>query len=92
MKGGQFQRVTLPDSKRHGLLGKGAVLMVTSYPNRTAPVLRGAWILERLLGTPPAPAAAGCRRSEDEPRGKPATLRERFEQHSSNRPASPATA
>ncbi len=49
--------------RRYGLLGKGAVLMVTAYPNRTAPVLRGAWILERVLGTPPARAAAERRRS-----------------------------
>jgi hypothetical protein len=84
VKGGQFQRVTLPDSKRHGLLGKGAVLMVTAYPNRTAPVLRGAWILERILGTPPAqpPPNVGDLKPVI---GKPATLRERFEQHSSNK-------
>ena len=40
--GDQFRRVTLPDSGRYGLLGKGAILMVTAYPNRTSPVLRGA--------------------------------------------------
>jgi hypothetical protein len=84
VKGGQFQRVTLPDSKRHGLLGKGAVLMVTSYPNRTAPVLRGAWILDRLLGTPPYQPPPGV--GDLKPViGKPATLRERFEQHSRNK-------
>jgi hypothetical protein len=84
VKGGQFQRVTLPDSKRYGLLGKGAVLMVTAYPNRTAPVLRGAWILERILGSPPAqpPPNVGDLKPVV---GKPATLRERFEQHSSNK-------
>ena len=54
VKGDQFRRVQLKESKRFGLLGKGAVLMVTSYPNRTAPVLRGSFILERILGTPPA--------------------------------------
>jgi hypothetical protein len=54
IKGSRFRRVQLSDSKRYGLLGKGAVLMVTSYPNRTAPVLRGSFILERILGTPPA--------------------------------------
>ncbi len=84
VKGGQFQRVTLPDSKRYGLLGKGAVLMVTSYPNRTAPVLRGAWILERILGTPPYQPPPGV--GDLKPAaGKPATLRERFEQHSRNK-------
>jgi hypothetical protein len=54
VKGDRFRRVTLANSVRWGLLGKGGVLMVTSYPNRTAPVLRGAWILERITGTPPA--------------------------------------
>jgi hypothetical protein len=84
VKGGQFRRVALPDSKRHGLLGKGAVLMVTAYPNRTAPVLRGAWILERLLGTPPSQPPPNVGDLKDGPRAKPATLRERFEQHSAN--------
>src|SRR5262252_5862443 len=55
VKGSQFRRVTLEDESRYGLLGKGAILMLTAYPNRTSPVLRGAWILERILGSPPAP-------------------------------------
>ena len=53
VKGARFRRVTLPDESRYGLLGKGAILMLTAYPNRTSPVLRGAWILERFLGAPP---------------------------------------
>jgi hypothetical protein len=84
VKGGQFQRVTLRDSKRYGLTGKGAVLMVTAYPNRTAPVLRGAWLLERVLGTPPAAPPPNVGILKDDVRGKPATVRERFEQHSKN--------
>jgi hypothetical protein len=84
VKGGQFQRVLLRDSRRHGLLGKGAVLMVTAYPNRTAPVLRGAWILERVLGTPPAQPPPNVGDLKTEPGAKPATLRARFEQHSKN--------
>src|SRR5258708_13538199 len=55
VRGDQFRRVTLADPNRFGLLGKGAVLMVTAYPNRTSPVLRGAYILENITGTPPAP-------------------------------------
>jgi len=52
--GQQFRRVTLPaDSVRGGLLGKGAVLMSTSYPNRTSVVIRGKWVLENVFGTPP---------------------------------------
>ncbi len=84
VKGGQFQRVTLRDSRRFGLLGKGAVLMATAYPNRTAPVLRGAWILERVLGTPPGQPPPNVGILKDEVRGKPATVRERFELHSRN--------
>ncbi|HUK03435.1 MAG TPA: DUF1592 domain-containing protein [Steroidobacteraceae bacterium] len=54
VRGDQFRRVVLTDSHRFGLLGKGAMLMGSSYPNRTAPVLRGEWILDRITGTPPA--------------------------------------
>src|SRR4030095_15696383 len=54
VRGTQMRRVTLADSKRFGLLGKGGLLMVTSYPNRTSLVKRGAWALDTLLGTPPA--------------------------------------
>ena len=53
MKGDRFQRVELEDSARWGLLGKGAILMAAAYPNRTSPVLRGAFILEYISGTPP---------------------------------------
>ena len=85
VKGGQFRRVALgAETKRYGLLGKGAVLMATAYPNRTAPVLRGAWILERVLGTPAAQPPPNVGILQDEVRGKPATMRERFEIHSRN--------
>ncbi len=53
--GTHFRRVTLQDDVRRGLLGKGALLMVTSHPHRTSPVLRGKWILENVLGAPPPP-------------------------------------
>jgi uncharacterized protein DUF1592/uncharacterized protein DUF1588/uncharacterized protein DUF1585/uncharacterized protein DUF1587/uncharacterized protein DUF1595 len=53
VKGDQFRRVELEDSTRWGLLGKGAILMAAAYPNRTSPVLRGAFILEYISGTPP---------------------------------------
>ena len=56
VKGSHFRRVTLPaDSPRRGLLGHGSILTVTSYPDRTSPVVRGKWILENLLGVPPPP-------------------------------------
>ena len=54
VKGDRFRRVELEQSARWGLLGKGAVLMAAAYPNRTSPVLRGAFILKHLLGVPPA--------------------------------------
>ena len=59
VRGTRFRRVTLADEQRWGLLGKGGVLTVTSYANRTAPVLRGAWILENILGTPPPEPSVG---------------------------------
>jgi hypothetical protein len=56
VKGNRFRRVELgPDSMRGGLLGQGSILTVTSYPDRTSPVVRGKWILENLLGVPPPP-------------------------------------
>jgi len=54
VKGDRFQRVELKNSARWGLLGKGAILMAAAYPNRTSPVLRGAFILKYIQGVPPA--------------------------------------
>jgi mono/diheme cytochrome c family protein len=85
VKGSHFRRVTLADPARHGLLGKGAILMMTAYPNRTSPVLRGAWILDRLLGTPPSDPPLEVPSLPENRRGQPAkTLRARLEQHRSN--------
>ncbi len=82
VKGSHFRRVTLADRARHGLLGKGAILMLTAYPNRTSPVLRGAWILDRLLGTPPSDPPLEVPTLPENKRGQPArTLRARLEQH-----------
>ena len=53
--GTEFRRVKLEDPNRYGLLGQASILAVTSYPNRTAPTIRGKWVLEQLLGTPPPP-------------------------------------
>ena len=85
VRGGRFRRVPLTDSKRFGLLGKGAVLMVTSYPNRTAPVLRGQFILDRLLGTPPAAPPPNIPALKENQEGKKAlTVRELMASHRSN--------
>jgi hypothetical protein len=85
VKGARFREVTLSDPQRHGLLGKGAVLMLTAYPNRTSPVLRGAWILERLMGAPPPePPPDVPELAANEQGQPPRTLRERLEQHREN--------
>jgi mono/diheme cytochrome c family protein len=82
VKGAHFRRVTLDNPARYGLLGKGAILMMTAYPNRTSPVLRGAWILDRLLGTPPSDPPLEVPSLPENRRGQPAkTLRARLEQH-----------
>src|SRR3970282_1543845 len=53
--GDHFRRVKVSDGTRRGLLGKGSILTVTSRANRTSPVLRGKWVLDNVLGTPPPP-------------------------------------
>jgi hypothetical protein len=86
IKGNGFRRVTLKDPNRFGLLGKGAVLMTTANPNRTAPVLRGVWIMERLLGTPPATPPPNVPDLNDAVTGsKPTTVREKTEIHRRNK-------
>ncbi len=83
--GDQFRAVRLTDPNRWGLLGKGAVLMATSYGNRTAPVLRGAWILENITGTPPtAPPPGVGALKETEPGKEAETVRVRLERHRQN--------
>jgi mono/diheme cytochrome c family protein len=84
IRGNGFHRVTLEDPNRHGLLGKGAILMLTANPNRTAPVLRGAWIMERILGTPPAVPPPNVEQLPANVQGRPATVRERTEIHRKN--------
>jgi mono/diheme cytochrome c family protein len=82
VRGGQFRRVELAESYRAGLLGKGALLMATSYANRTTPVLRGAYILEHLLGTPPAAPPPNVEAfPENQEGGAQQTVRSRLEMH-----------
>jgi mono/diheme cytochrome c family protein len=82
IRGPQFRRVLIADEARHGLLGKGAVLLRTSYGDRTSPVLRGAWVLEKLMGTPPAPPPPNVVTDLSTPEGeRPKTIRARLEQH-----------
>ncbi len=80
--GPQFREVTLTEKERDGLLGKGAVLLRTSYGDRTSPVLRGAWVLDKLLGTPPTPPPANTATDLSQKAGElPKTVRARLEQH-----------
>jgi hypothetical protein len=85
--GPEFRRVTYPDDSRRGILGQGSMLVQTSLANRTSPVLRGKWVMEVLLGTPPPPpppdvpdleAAAAAKD------GRLLTTRERMEIHRTN--------
>jgi hypothetical protein len=83
--GTHFRRVTLADENRRGLLGEGTMLAVTSYPNRTSPVLRGKWILENILGTPlPPPPPNVPALPETGEGGKIMSVRERLEEHRKN--------
>jgi mono/diheme cytochrome c family protein len=77
-----FKEVTLTDPNRFGLLGKAAVLMRTSYGDRTSPVLRGAWVLDKIIGSPPTPPPPNVASNlAQEPGEAPKTVRARLEQH-----------
>ena len=84
VRGPEFRRVTYPDDRRRGLLGQGSVLMLTSQANRTSPVLRGKWVMEVLLGSPPPPPPPNVpdlEKTEGAKDGRLLTTRERMEQH-----------
>jgi hypothetical protein len=86
IKGSHFRRVAWPsDSMRRGLLGQGSILTLTSYPDRTSPVVRGKWILENVLGTPPPPPLpdVGVLQTTDGT-GKVLSMRERLSRHRAN--------
>ncbi|HYR84601.1 MAG TPA: DUF1592 domain-containing protein [Terriglobia bacterium] len=84
--GSRFRRVALgAGSVRGGLFGQGSILTVTSYGNRTSPVLRGKWILENILGAAPPPPPPNVPPLKDsENGGKVLSMRERMEQHRTN--------
>jgi len=83
VRGNEFRRIVWKDPRRFGLLGKGNVLLATSYGDRTSPVVRGAWILENLIGTPPTPPPPGVEALAEGKNdiGRPLTVRERLEAH-----------
>jgi hypothetical protein len=82
--GESFQRVTIPDPARRGILGQGSMLVQTSHAIRTSPVLRGKWVMEVLLGTPPPPPPPGVpvlEATSAVQKGRVITTRERMEMH-----------
>jgi hypothetical protein len=85
--GQEFRRVAYPDETRRGILGHGSVLTLTSHAGRTSPVLRGKWVMEVLMGTPPPPPPPGVptlEETEAATEGRMLTTRERMELHRAN--------
>ena len=85
--GEDFRRISYPDGRRRGVLGHGSVLHLTSMSSRTSPVLRGKWVMEVLMGTPPPPPPPNVPTLEGSPdadEGRPLTTRERMELHRSS--------
>jgi len=83
--GKQFRKVSVIDENKKGLLTQGAILAITSYPNRTSPVLRGKWVLENILAAPPPPPPADIPAlQEKDDGGKTLTMREAIEKHRAN--------
>ena len=84
--GNTFRRVTVPETRR-GLLGHGSILVLTSVADRTSPVMRGKWIMEVLLGSPPPPPppnVPALEETKNTANGKVLTVRERMEEHRKN--------
>ncbi len=79
--GNEFRRVAVADPKRYGLLGQASIMAVTAYPNRTAPTIRGKWVLEQLLGTPPPPPPPNVPALKIDENQKVLTMRQRMEEH-----------
>jgi len=85
--GSQFRRVAVTDPNRRGILGHGSILALTSIADRTSPVLRGKWIMEVLLGSPPPPPPPNVPALDDVKDvkgGRTLSVRERMEQHRAN--------
>jgi hypothetical protein len=79
VKGNQFRKVDLAGTPRGGVLTQGSILTVTSYANRTSPVLRGKWVLENILNAPPPPPPPGVPPLEESSVGPAASLRAKME-------------
>jgi hypothetical protein len=87
VNGPTFRKVAYSDTQRRGILGHGSVLVQTSLGNRTSPVLRGKWVMEVLLGTPPPPPPPDIpdlEQTQSSAEGRQLTTRERMEIHRAN--------
>jgi hypothetical protein len=85
VQGTEFRKVQFsPDSHRGGLLGQASVLTISSYANRTSPVLRGKWILDNLVGAPPPPPPPDVPNLDETKIGSSSSMREQLEQHRQN--------
>jgi hypothetical protein len=84
IRGAEFQRVALTDRRRGGLLGHASILTVSSYPNRTSPVIRGKWILENLLNAAPPPPPPDVPVLDEAAVGNSGSLRQQMEKHRTN--------
>jgi len=85
--GSDFRRVSYPDSTRRGILGHGSILTLTSHAHRTSPVLRGKWVMEVLMGTPPPPPppdVPGLEETGEAEDGRLLSVREQMERHRAN--------
>ena len=82
--GNEFRRVKLDDPKRQGLLGQASIMAVTAYPNRTAPTIRGKWVLEQLLGTPPPPPPPNVPFLKEDATHTKLSMRQRMTEHATS--------
>ncbi len=84
VSGADFRRVDLTTKERGGVLGHGSVLAVSSYPTRTSVVIRGKYILQNILGSPPPPPPADVPALDEQGVGTTASLRKQMETHRTN--------
>jgi hypothetical protein len=82
--GNEFRRVAVEDPNRQGLLGQASIMAVTAYPNRTAPTIRGKWVLEQLLGTPPPPPPPNVPFLKEDATHTKLSMRQRMEEHATS--------
>jgi hypothetical protein len=84
VKGAEFRKVDLTGTPRGGILTQASVLTVSSYANRTSPVLRGKWVLENILNAPPPPPPPNVPALDEKATGSSASMRQQMEEHRKN--------